>query len=245
METSTLVSIVIPAYNEVQRITQTLETIRLYLAETQQLAEVIVVNDGSEDDTVPVVKQFCQNWEQLRLIQNPGNYGKGFSVKHGVLEARGEIVLFTDADLSAPISEMPKLIEPIQEGECDVSFGSRAVNRRLIGVHQSKARELSGRIYNLFVHLLTGLPFKDTQCGFKAFRREAMIPVFRQQRITDFGFDPEMLYIAQKRGLRLKEVPVRWNHVEGTSVHFIRDPFKMFLGLLKIRWSDLMGRYRC
>ena len=141
------------------------------------------------------------------MIQNPGNCGKGFSVKHGVLEARGEIVLFTDADLSAPISEMPKLIEPIQEGECDVSFGSRALNRRLIGVHQSKVREFSGRIYNLFVQLVTGLPFKDTQCGFKAFRREAMIPVFRQQRITDFGFDPEMLYIAQKRGLRLKEVP--------------------------------------
>jgi hypothetical protein len=118
------------------------------------------------------------------------------------------------------------------------------LDRSLIGVHQSKLRELSGRIYNFFVQLLTGLRFKDTQCGFKAFRREALIPVFQQQRITDFGFDPEMLYIAKKRGLRLKEVPVRWNHAEGTSVHFVRDPLKMFLGLLKIRWHHLRGRYR-
>lgn len=244
MGTSPLVSIVIPAYNEALRITQTLETIRLYLAQTQQPAEVIVVNDGSEDATVPVVEKFCQSWGQLRLIQNPGNYGKGFSVKNGALSARGEIVLFTDADLSTPISEMPKLVKPIREGECDVSFGSRGLDRSLIGVHQSKLRELSGRVYNLFVQLLTGLRFKDTQCGFKAFRREAMIPVFQQQRITDFGFDPEMLYIAQKRGLRLKEVPVHWNHAEGTSVQFIRDPLMMFLGLLKIRWNHLTGKYR-
>jgi glycosyltransferase involved in cell wall biosynthesis len=244
METLPLVSIVIPAYNEARRITQTLETIRLYLSEIQQPAEVIVVNDGSEDATVPLVENFCKNWDQLRLIQNQGNYGKGCSVKNGVLATKGEIVLFTDADLSAPISEMPKLLNPIRAGECDVSFGSRGLDRSLIGIHQSKLRELSGRIYNFFVQLLTGLRFKDTQCGFKAFRREALVPVFQQQRITDFGFDPEMLYIAQKRGLRLKEVPVRWNHAEGTSVHFIRDPLRMFLGLLKIRWNHLRGRYR-
>ena len=243
METSPLISIVIPAYNEATRITQTLETIRRYLLEIRQPAEVIVVNDGSEDATVPIVEKLCLGWDQLRLIQNPGNYGKGFSVKSGTLAAKGEIVLFTDADLSAPISEMPKLLNPIRDGECDVSFGSRALDRSLIGVHQSKMRELSGRFYNLFVRLFTGLPFKDTQCGFKAFRRQALIPVFRQQSITGFGFDPEMLYIAQKRGLRLKEVPVRWNHAEGTSVHFIRDPFKMFIGLLKIRWNHLRGKY--
>jgi len=244
METSPLVSVVIPAYNEARRITQTLETIRLYLSEIQQPAEVIVVNDGSEDATVSIVERFCQSWDQLHLIQNPGNCGKGFSVKNGALAAKGEVVLFTDADLSAPISEMPKLLKPIRDGECDVSFGSRGLDRSLIGVHQPRLRELSGRVYNLFVRLFLGLRFKDTQCGFKAFRREAMVAVFEQQRITDFGFDPEMLYIAQKRGLRLKEVPVRWNHSEGTSVHFSRDPLKMFLGLLKIRWNHLRNKYR-
>ncbi len=243
METHPTISIVIPAYNEAKRITQTIETIRRYLSEMGQPAEVIVVNDGSEDATVPIVEKLCLHWDQLRLIQNPGNYGKGFAVKNGTLAAKGEIVLFTDADLSAPISEMPKLLNPIRDGECDVSFGSRGLDRSLIGVHQSKTRELSGRFYNVFVRLFTGLRFKDTQCGFKAFRREALIPVFRQQRITDFGFDPEMLYIAQKRGLRLKEVPVHWNHAEGTSVHFIRDPLRMFFGLLKIRWNDLRGKY--
>jgi glycosyltransferase involved in cell wall biosynthesis len=244
MEASPLVSIVIPAYNEARRITQTLETIRLYLSKIQQPAEVIVVNDGSQDATVPIVQKLCDSWDQLHLIQNPGNCGKGFSVKNGALAAKGEIVLFTDADLSAPISEMPKLLNPIRSGECDVSFGSRGLDRSLIGVHQSKLREVSGRIYNLFMRLLTGLRFKDTQCGFKAFRREPLIPVFQQQRITGFGFDPEMLYIAQKSGLRLKEVPVRWDHAEGTTVRFIRDPLLMFLGLMKIRWNHLTGKYR-
>jgi len=237
------ISIVIPAYNEAGRITRTLETIRHYLAQTKQQAEVIVVNDGSDDATVSIVERLIKDWNQLRLIQNPSNYGKGFSVKHGAMQARGEIVLFSDADLSAPISEMGKLVDPIRQGECDVSFGSRALDRSLIGVHQSKLREFSGHIYNLFVRLLTGLPFKDTQCGFKAFRRDIMIPVFERQKITGFGFDPEMLYIAQKRGLRLKEVPVRWSHAEGTSVHFIRDPLKMFLGLFRILWNQWMGRY--
>ena len=244
METLPFLSIVIPAYNEAQRISRTLETIRLYLAENHQPAEVIVVNDGSEDATVPLVEGLCKKWDQLRLIQNPRNCGKGFSIKNGVLVAKGEIVLFTDADLSAPISEMPKLLNPILAGECELSFGSRGLDRSLIGIHQSKTRELSGRIFNLFVQLLTGLRFKDTQCGFKAFRREPLIPVFQQQRITGFGFDPEMLYIARKQGLRLKEVPVRWNHAEGTSVHFMSDPLQMFLGLLKIRWNDLTGKYR-
>ena len=191
-----------------------------------------------------MVERFSAQWNLVRLIQNPGNCGKGFSVKHGALQAQGDIVLFTDADLSAPISEMPKLIDPIVEGKCDVSFGSRALDRSLIGVHQSKLREFSGRIFNLFVQALTGLNFKDTQCGFKAFRRQAMIPVFRQQRITDFGFDPEILYIAQKHGLRLEEIPVQWNHVEGTTVCFLKDSLKMLFDLVLIRWNDLTGKYR-
>jgi glycosyltransferase involved in cell wall biosynthesis len=205
---------------------------------------VIVVNDGSTDRTSCLVESFSSGWKALRLVQNPGNSGKGFSVRNGALHAQGEIILFSDADLSAPISEMPKLVEPILRGDFDVTFGSRAVDRSLIGVHQSFFRETSGRIFNLFVQAIIGLPFKDTQCGFKAFRREAAVPLFERQTIMGFGFDPEILYIAKKRRLRLLEVPVRWDHVEGTTVRFLSDSRKMFADLLRIRWKDLTGKYR-
>jgi glycosyltransferase involved in cell wall biosynthesis len=237
-------SIVVPAYNEASRITQTLETLQEYLHRNGWTVEVIVVDDGSTDATAAIVQNFAERWCQLKLIQNPGNRGKGYSVKNGALQARGEIILFTDADLSAPVDEMTKLINPIREGKCEVCFGSRAIDRSLIGTHQPRFRELSGRLYNLFVQIVTGLPFKDTQCGFKSFRREAIIPALQRLTIADFGFDPELLYIANKRGLRLKEVPVRWNHVEGTKVRFIKDAIKMFLDLAIIRWNDLNGKYR-
>jgi glycosyltransferase involved in cell wall biosynthesis len=236
-------SIVIPAYNEGKRISRTLETLQEYLGSKGWVAEVIVVNDGSSDDTVAVVRSYISKWAALQLVDNGGNHGKGFSVRNGALGAQGDIVLFTDADLSAPIAEAPKLIDPIANGECDVTFGSRAVDRSLIGVHQSTFRETSGRIFNLFVQTLTGLPFKDTQCGFKAFRRSAAGPVFERQTIMGFGFDPEILYIAKKRGLRLREIPVRWDHVEGTTVRFLRDSCRMFLDLLQIRWNDFCRKY--
>jgi dolichyl-phosphate beta-glucosyltransferase len=238
------VSIVIPAYNEAKRISQTLQAIRDYIERNECKAEVIVVNDGSSDQTIAVVEEYVRRWAALRLIQNPGNRGKGFSVRNGALQARGQVILFTDADLSAPIAEMPRLLEPILQKGYDVTFGSRAVNRSLIGIHQSLLRETSGRIFNLFVQALINLPFKDTQCGFKAFRREAAVPVFQRQTIMGFGFDPEILYIAKKRGLRLLEVPVRWNHVEGTTVRFFSDPCNMFMDLFRIRWNDLTGKYR-
>ena len=237
-------SIVIPAYNEAGRIGKTLEAVRDYLQGTHTSAEVVVVDDGSEDPTAVVVEELARRWSHLRLIRNPSNLGKGFTVKNGVLQAQGDIVLFTDADLSAPISEMPKLTGPIGAGECDVTFGSRGIDRSLIGIHQSPLREYSGRFFNLFVRWILGLPYKDTQCGFKAFRRPDILPAFQRQRITGFGFDPEILYIARKRGLRLREIPVRWNHVEGTSVRFLTDPFRMFLDLIQIRWNDLTGKYR-
>jgi len=243
MRSATPLSIVIPAYNEAKRITRTLETLQEYLESKGWAAEVIVVNDGSLDDTVAVVIAYIGRWNALRLVDNGGNLGKGFSVRNGALGAEGDIVLFTDADLSAPIAEAPKLIDPIANGECDVTFGSRAVDRSLIGVHQSPFRETAGRIFNLFVQGLIGLPFKDTQCGFKAFRRSAAGPVFERQTIMRFGFDPEILYIAKKRGLRLREIPVRWDHVEGTTVRFLSDSCRMFLDLLRIRWNDFCGKY--
>ena len=237
-------SIIIPAYNEAKRISRTLETIQKYIEGKSWGAEVIVVNDGSSDETAAVVESYRSQWKALRVIDNGGNRGKGFSVRNGALGAQGDVILFTDADLSAPITEAPKLIDPIVNGECDVTFGSRAVDRSLIGVHQSPFRETSGRIFNLFVQGLIGLPFKDTQCGFKAFRRSAAGPVFERQTIMGFGFDPEILYIAKKRGLRLREIPVRWDHVEGTTVRFLRDSCRMFLDLLRIRWNDLCRKYQ-
>jgi dolichyl-phosphate beta-glucosyltransferase len=236
-------SIIVPAYNEASRIGASLEKLRRQIELRNWDAEVIVVNDGSSDDTCKVVQGRASQWDRLRLVDNGGNCGKGFSIKNGVQQALGAVALFTDADLSAPAEEMPKILDPIFQGEADVTFGSRALNRSLIGIHQSPFREFSGKVFNFFVQVLTGLRFKDTQCGFKAFRRNEILPVFERQRIMGFGFDPEVLYIAQKRGLRLREIPVRWDHVEGTKVSLIKDSAQMFLDLLRIRWNDITGKY--
>jgi dolichyl-phosphate beta-glucosyltransferase len=243
MPESPSLSIVIPAYNEAERLPQTLRTIREYLQQHSLAAEVIVVDDGSADNTAMLVEDFSNSWECLRLVGNLQNRGKGFSVRNGALQARGDLILFTDADLSAPISEMPRLLEPLIRNEADITFGSRAVDRSLIGVHQSLMRETSGRIFNFLVQLLISLPFKDTQCGFKAFRRQAAIEVFKRQTIPGFGFDPEILYIAKKHQFRLLEVPVHWDHVEGTTVRFITDSTNMLLDLMRIRWNDIVGKY--
>ncbi len=243
MSDAPLISIVVPAYNEAKRVGQTLKSVQAYFEQSDWKTEVIVVDDGSNDETAAIVKSFCSHSPWLRLVENPGNRGKGYSVRNGLLQARGDIVLFTDADLSAPITEAPKLLNPILAGECDLTFGSRGVDRSLIGVHQSLFRETSGRLFNLLVRILIGLPYKDTQCGFKAFRRALAAPVFERQTIMGFGFDPEILFIAHHRGLRLREIPVRWNHVEGTTVRFLSDSARMFLDLLIVRWNHLSGKY--
>ncbi|HSE96747.1 MAG TPA: dolichyl-phosphate beta-glucosyltransferase [Blastocatellia bacterium] len=244
---SPFLSIVIPAYNEEQRIGPSLNEILQFLKQQTYSVEVIVVDDGSRDRTGKIVsdhvKQFEESSLQLRLLTNTPNRGKGYSVRRGVANALGEIILFTDADLSSPITEAPSLITPIAEGRADVTFGSRAIDRTLIAVRQSLLRDFGGRVFNLFMRAITGLPFKDTQCGFKAFRREAALPVFERQSIERFGFDPEVLYIARKRGLRLLEVPVRWAHSEDSKVSYLRDSVQMFLDLARIRMNDLKGKY--
>jgi glycosyltransferase involved in cell wall biosynthesis len=246
-----VLSIIIPAYNEETRIGRSLDEILKFLSSSPYSAEVIVVNDGSKDQTARVVSdraaEYREAGHELRILTNNPNRGKGYSVRRGISEASGDVVLFTDADLSSPISEAPKLVDPIIEGRADVAFGSRALNRELIGVHQPFMRDFGGRVFNLFMKTITGLKFKDTQCGFKAFRREAAIPVFNLQSIERFGFDPEVLYIAQKRGLRLIEVPVVWNHCEGgelqSRANYMRDSVTMFSDLIRIRMNDLTGRY--
>ena len=235
------VSIIIPAYNEERRLPGTLERVRQYLAARPFDAEVIVVDDGSSDATARVVEEFRARMPGLRLISNGPNRGKGFSVRHGMLEARGSIALFTDADLSAPIEEADKLIGALQS--VDVTFGSRALNRSLISIHQSRFREFAGIVFNKLVKLILGLPFVDTQCGFKAFVLPRARIIFEQQRIERFGFDPELLFLARRHGLRALEIPVRWSHDADTKVRVGTDSLRMFLDLLVIRWNGMMGRY--
>ena len=236
-------SIVIPAFNEELRLPATLERIGAYLKTCGREAEVLVVDDGSRDRTAAVAESFRGKIHTLRVVPNGINRGKGYSVRHGVQEARGQIVLFTDADLSAPIEEAGKLIEALSAQNCDVAIGSRAVDRSLITVHESPFREFAGIIFNKIVRLILWLPFVDTQCGFKAFRRERCAIIFEQQTIERFGFDPELLYLARHHGLRAVEIPVRWGHSPATKISMLRDSLQMFLDVFKIRWNSLLGRY--
>lgn len=241
--TSIQVSIVIPAYNEARRIGSTIRQILDFFQAQQDRYEVVVVDDGSTDSTVDVINDFITPASPVRLVRNEGNRGKGFSVRHGALEAIGDIVLFSDADLSSPIEESPLLLEPIRRGSLDVAMGSRALDRTLIGVRQPWLREQSGKIFNVLVRVILGLDFHDTQCGFKAFRRGPMLRVFGMQRIFGFGFDPEILFIAHRQGLRIGEIPVRWNHSTESKVRVVPDALRMFLDLVQIRWNSITGKY--
>lgn len=236
-------SIVVPAFNEERRLPKTFQSIRAYLKSRSLRAEVLVVDDGSTDATAKVVELSRAEFPELRLLSNGRNRGKGFSVRHGMLEARGEIAIFTDADLSAPIQEADKLLAELRDGAYDVAIGSRALDRGLIEVHQSAFRERAGILFNRIVRGITGLPFQDTQCGFKAFCRKKTRVIFEQQRIEGFGFDPEILFLAKRKGLRIAEVPVRWAHDPATKVRMVADSVRMFLDLLAIRWNAMMGRY--
>jgi dolichyl-phosphate beta-glucosyltransferase len=234
-------SIVIPAFNEELRLPVTLAEISAYIRASKRETEVIVVDDGSTDRTADVANSFRGEIRRLRVVANDRNRGKGYSVRHGMMEARGRNVLFTDADLSAPIAEADKLLAALADH--DVAIGSRALDRRLISVHQSVFREYAGIIFNFIVRVILRLPFVDTQCGFKAFRRERCRVIFQQQRIERFGFDPELLYLARHHGLTAVEIPVRWAHSPATKVSMLRDSVQMFLDVFIIRWNALVGRY--
>lgn len=230
-------SVVIPAFNEAHRIGDTLATVLAYLRSESPGGELIVVDDGSSDATSAIAREaFSKNdGVETRLIQHSPNRGKGAAVRDGMLAAKHAIALFSDADLSTPIEETPKLIEPITRGEVDIAFGSRALDRRLIGNRQPWRREQGGRVFNAIVRLGTGLPFWDTQCGFKAFRLDVCRPIFEQSRVAGFGFDVEWLFLAQKAGLRMREIPVRWNHHEGSKVHFLHDSIAMLREVISLR----------
>jgi dolichyl-phosphate beta-glucosyltransferase len=230
-------SLVIPAFNEQDRLRQTLRDALAYLGEMAPASELIVVNDGSTDSTSAVVREVfaAPGSVATRLLEHSPNRGKGAAVREGLLAAKHSIALFSDADFSTPIDEAPKLINPIAAGEVDVAFGSRALDRSLIGQHQPWRREQGGRVFNLIVRLATGLPFWDTQCGFKAFQLENFRPVLERAKTDGFGFDVELLYLARKAGLRMREIPVRWNHHEGSKVSFARDSLRMLREIAALR----------
>ena len=235
-------SIIIPAYNEAARLGPTLQRVLQCIRAQRWNAEVIVVNDGSRDNTADLVRQYASANPVLRLLENPGNRGKGYSVRNGMLHANGEILLFSDADLASPIEEAPKLFEAIESG-ADVAIGSRWLRPELQKQRQSLLRQLYGRIFNIALRLLLGLNFKDTQCGFKVFTRSSARAIFPLQQIERWGFDPELLYLARRKKLRVTEVPVEWSHQEGTRISPLRDGLRMFSEVLRIRWNALTGKY--
>ena len=234
----------VPAYNEETRLPATLDRVESWLAaQPLDFREVIVVDDGSRDGTADLVTRRTASNPCIRLLRNPGNRGKGFSVRHGMLEARGEWILFTDADLSTPIEEVARLYEAAMSGGAAVAIGSRALDRSLVSVHQSAVRELSGRAFNVIMRMVTGLSFRDTQCGFKLYRSDAARAVFSRQLLDGFSFDVEDLFIARKLGIPAVEAPVRWANVEGTKVSALTG-IKSFADLGTIRWNGARGRYK-
>ena len=235
-------SIIIPAYNEGARLGATLDRVLSHVAERGWDAEVVVVNDGSRDDTVELVHVRAKVNPALRLIENPGNHGKGYSVRNGMLHANGEILLFTDADLSAPIEQASKLFAAV-EADAGVAVGSRWLQPALQAQRQSLLRQFYGRSFNLVLRILLGLKFKDTQCGFKAFRREVAKKLFSMQTIEGWGFDAELLYLADRLGMKVQEIPVVWSDAAGTRIHPLRDGLHMIAEVLVIRWNTLTGKY--
>ena len=238
-------SIIIPAYNEAIRLGKTLRIAVDYLRENWPDSELILVDDGSTDDTAELARKTFEDSGRLRtsVISYKSNLGKGRAVRLGLLAARGNVALFSDADLSTPITETPKLVDPIFKGECDVTFGSRALDRTLIGVHQPWRREQGGRFFNLIVRLATGLPFWDTQCGFKAFNMSVCKPLVEAATVDRFGFDVELLYLTYRAGLRLREIPVRWDHNEGSKISFANDSVRMLNEVGLIRQQARRGVY--
>lgn len=235
-------SIVIPAYNEALRIEDALERVVGCVGRRKWDAEVLVVDDGSTDETVDIVQHWMGKHPCVKLIQNPGNRGKGFSVRNGLLQARGEYVMFTDADLSAPIEEAERLFRALDEG-ADVAMGSRWLDKQKQIVHQPLYRRFFGRCFNAVVRIGMGLPYKDTQCGFKAFKHAAAQTIFRLQTIERWGFDPEILFIARKLKYKIAEVPVTWGHDERSRISYLKDGTKMLEEMLVVRKNSVRGKY--
>jgi len=235
-------SIVIPAFNERARIPATMRSVVECVRVRGWSAEVIVVNDGSTDETAALVKEFALHSPEVRLLENPTNRGKGYSVRSGILHALGDVVMFTDADLSSPIEEAQRLFDAIAAG-ADIAIGSRWLATSRQTHRQPLYRQIFGRVFNALTRAIMRLPFADTQCGFKAFTRSAAQTVFQLQTIERWGFDPEILFIALKRGYHIQEVPVSWAHDARSRISYLRDGLQMLKELAIVRWNALLGRY--
>jgi len=236
-------SIVIPAFNEAARIGPTLEAIRAFLQGSGLRAEILVVDDGSSDDTAGRVRERMSDIPGLRLLSNGRNRGKGFSIRHGFCESRGTFVLLTDADLSTPIEEMDRLLHAVRQTGCGIATGSRALDPSRVKVRQGRLRETLGKGFNLAVRGLTGLPIRDTQCGFKLLDRQALLPVFRMARVDRFSYDVEILYLARRRRIRIAEIPVIWRNSPQSRVRILLDPLQMLWDLIRMILRDRMGGY--
>jgi len=242
-------SLIVPAYNEEKRLPATLARIAEYLTLRDFSYEVLVVDDGSRDNTRGLAREFAATHEWVRLVQydnaagKPLNRGKGFAVRHGVLHSVGRDVLFSDADLSTPIEEMEKLLPPISRGACDIAIASRALAESRLTVHQPWYREMMGKTFNKFVQRIAVPGISDTQCGFKAFRGDVAKKLFGLAQIDGFGFDTEILFLAQKFGYRVQEIPVIWVHKDDSRVNPLSAPFQMLSELVTVRLNDMRGMY--
>ncbi len=236
-------TVVIPAYNEERRIGPSLEAILAHARSAPYRTEILVVDDGSTDRTIDVARAALTGVPDARVVENVTNRGKGYSVRHGVLEASGEIVLLTDADLSTPIQEVDGLLGHLGEIGHGIVIGSRAMRDSRIEVHQNPARELMGKTFNRLVRVLTGLPFNDTQCGFKLMTLRDALPIFRVARIDGFSWDVEILYVAVRRGVPVKEVGVTWRNAAGSKVGVLTEPWRMFRDIFKVRSAYRRGLY--
>lgn len=238
------ISIIVPAYNEEIRLPETIRAMENYFRDhAWAFHEIVIVDDGSKDKTAAIADNFAKSNPHIRVLRNPGNRGKGYSVRHGMLKARGEWRLFSDADLSTPIEELDKLWAVMERDHADVAIGSRALDPSLIGIHQPGFRETAGKLFNVVMRITIGLPIADTQCGFKLFRGSLVEDIFSRQMLEGFGFDVEVLFIAKRLGYKIAEVPVRWNHAEGSKVGMLTG-VRAFLELAEVRANSLRGRYR-
>ena len=236
-------SLIIPAFNEDRRIGQSLERILSFFRAQSYPFEIIVVDDGSTDRTVEVVRGFAASDPQLRVEPQPQNRGKGEAIRKGMLLAGGKYLFFSDADLSVPIEAVPDFLSRLEAGD-DVAVGSRRIAGAVIEVHQPIHRELMGKVFTGLSNLILGLKLKDFTCGFKAFRRDAARELFSRQRLGGWSFDSEILYLAKSKGYRIAEVPVVWRNDEATKVRLGRDVVRSFVDLWNIRINHTLGKYR-
>ena len=235
-------SIVIPAYNEEERLERTVRDAVAYFRADGRAFELIVVDDGSRDDTSGVARRLSDELHEVRLIRLAANHGKGYAVRSGVVNARGRKVLFADADGATPFAEIERLDGAIEQG-ADVAVGSRALHAQGVRVRAKLYRRVLGRTFHALVELLTVRDIKDTQCGFKLFRAPVAHDLFSRMRMNGFSFDVELLVMAGRRGYRVAEVPVNWCHQPGSKVRLTVDSLRMAIDLFRIRGHCLSGEY--